>query len=408
MLAIETTMNPARFFCSVWCVWCVLLFAHPSQATRFKDSKPLPHSEKQSIESLIHWITTNSYPRDHQSLLLPTIAINDKLHVRISDTMGHGVFTKETLVPGEVLASIPMHSVITLTAGIKRHPNLINLFHAIKLGYPRLGDLACFALLLLLESRQCSAGTVLPRWLPYLNIMKPDQSHPLKWSMSKLAETVHESERNIVLEMQKEILMLYQTLMENKELNKHCPALFVGPQRVSNGELKWVVIHLLSNLFGIRRKTKANNQSSVPLHLRSFHTSSVAYSHSNKDTTRLQLSLIPFVHFFNHKDHALVHYQYDSTRNCIHFWAAQRYAAGEQVYLNYGHNVSASILLLNYGILVDSYSGGGSDADGLREGNVGGGSGSGSGSGRGGEAQEVLQVQVAAGGGTGNTDSGEM
>ena len=320
--------------------------------------------------------------------------------------MGHGVFTKDTLVPGEVLASIPMHSVITLSAGIERHPNLINLFHAIKLGYPRLGDLACFALLLLLESRQCSAGTALPRWLPYLNIMKPDQSHPLKWSTSKLADTVHESDRNIVLEMQKEILMLYQTLMGNNELNKHCPVLFVGPHRVSNGELKWVVIHLLSNLFGIRRKTKANNQSSVPPHLRSFDTSSVAYSHLNKDTTQLQLSLIPFVHFFNHKDHALVHYQYDVSRNCIHFWAAQRYAAGEQVYLNYGHNVSASILLLNYGILVDSYSGG--EIDGLREGNGGGGSGSGSGGGGGsggsGTTREAQVLQVAAGGGTGTDE----
>ena len=70
-------------------------------------SQPLDPDEDYLVQKLIHWITTNSFPRDHQSLLLPTIAINDKLVIRKTSKMGYGVYTTKKIDVGEILVSIP-------------------------------------------------------------------------------------------------------------------------------------------------------------------------------------------------------------------------------------------------------------------------------------------------------------
>ena len=309
-------------------------------------SQPLPQIEAVLVDDLISFVERSSWARDHQSLFLPALSINDKLTVRTSKRMGHGVWTRHRIQPGEALVSIPWYSVVTMEEGVARHPRLNTIFYSISRTFRHLGDLAPFTLVLLLESRGC--GSNKPRWLPYLNVMNPTPNHPLLWNHKQLSASSPVLKEKII-RLQEEIMLFYQTLLTNDLdytfLREHyCPAMFVDVdqtmQRVTFGEMKWVVAHLLSNLFGVERNASVGSSM--------FHSSNVRVSQSS--TSKLQLALIPFVHFFNHKSTALAHYKYDATRNVIDFWSAQEYEAGSQIYLQYG-NLTDHLSMLNYGFV---------------------------------------------------------
>ena len=284
--------------------------------------------------------------------------------MRQDAVMGHGVWTREPIQPGEALVSIPYRSTITLKSLRERHYD-IEIDRALRwmsIAHPHLGDLASFGVALLLESRGC--GPNAPRWTPYLNAMDPSLEHPLLWSLDRLGKESERrgapKEKETIVNMQHECMSLYQMMLSNVHLSKeYCPELSSGAKRVTLGELKWVIAHLLSNIFGIHHEQikQIEQQPKTDVVNKSIPSEADADAStvriSEKAAAKLQLALIPFVHLFNHSPKAASHYKYNPHRNTIDFWSVRSYNAGDQVFLKYGHRLKAKILWLNYGIVLD-------------------------------------------------------
>ena len=322
----------------------IFLIIVSSSAFQFNSNTSVPLSKKESliVSNLKQWIG-----RFASQGINDNVVINNKLSVRKNNKMGHGVWTKQDIQPGEALASIPLYSVITLEEGAYRHLQMKPILLVLRREFPRLGDLAAFTVVLLLESRK-ECGPQDSRWLPYLTAMNPDlKHHPMFWSIHKIKSNNNllPQDQELILNLQKDSMLLYQKLIHNQDIITYCPSLLVGNTRVTLPEIKWIIGTLMSNLFGVKREQTATRSTSKDADI--FRGSAIRIS-DNK-MARLQLSMIPFVDYFNHDSKALSHYKVDESRKVIDFFSMSGVKKGEQVFLQYGKELSKSLKMVNYG-----------------------------------------------------------
>ncbi|KAL3882936.1 hypothetical protein ACJMK2_029238 [Sinanodonta woodiana] len=263
-------------------------------------SRPISCADKEDFIELRKWMKKNGFEK---CCLEPAI---------FNET-GRGLMTKKTIVPGEIIISIPEQLLITTTTVLQSE-----IQDKVKRWTPKLSSQQAIAVFLIWEFTKGRQS----HWFQYIACLPMSFTTPLYFKKAELSQLP---------------VSVYSKAV--KEINKIKTAY---DDIASFSKEHWKEFHEVFNFNNFRWAWYVINTRSV-----FFKEENSEYLTSDENN----IALAPFLDMLNHSSHANIQAGFNHTTQCYEIKTFDKYKPYEQVFISYGpHNNSH--LFIEYGFII--------------------------------------------------------